>query len=318
MPAVRPGTQGAIITGWGTAVPDEVVTNHDLAKRMDTSDEWIRTRTGIEQRYRGGTTAGLSVTSATQALEHAGIAPGDIDGLILATATPDKQWGTAALIQDQLGLTCGALDVNAACSGFAYGLVSAHGWIAMGAQKVLLIGTDTLHRIVDQNDRTVAPLFGNASGAVVLEAVDGPGQMVSWNLGADGSLLPILECEVGGLAKMEGKEVFRRAVRLMVDSANASLADAGMTIDDIALVIPHQANIRIIEAACQRLGAPMDRTAVVIERYGNTSSASIPLTLADALDNGRINDGDHILLVGFGGGMTTASCVLKWGGKHHE
>ena len=314
MPAVREGAKGAVISGWGTALPEKVLTNDELAATMDTSDEWIRARTGIESRHVGGTTIGLSVESGRQALEMSGLDPARIDGLILATTTPDKQWGNAAAVQNELGLRCGAFDVNAACSGFVYGLVTAHGLIATGADRVMVIGTDSLSRITDWSDRATAPLFGDGSGAVVLESVDGAGQLLGWDLDADGSALPLLQADVGGFIQMEGKEVFRRAVRIMVDSAEKSMAHAGVTKDDIKLVVPHQANIRIIQAACDRLGVPIERAAVVIQRTGNTSSASIPLALADALDGGRVEQGDLVLLVGFGGGMTAASCVLRWGG----
>ncbi|HZI44128.1 MAG TPA: beta-ketoacyl-ACP synthase III [Ilumatobacter sp.] len=314
MPAIRPGTKGGVISGWGTSLPEKVLTNHELAEMMDTSDEWIVTRTGIHERRIGGTTIGLSVESGRQALEMAGLDPARVDGLVLATTTPDKQWGNAAAVQNELGLRCGAFDVNAACSGFVYGVVCGHGLIAMGADRVLVIGTDTLSRITDWDDRGTAPLFADGSGAVVIESVDGPGQLLGWDLDADGSLLSILQAEVGGFIRMEGKEVFRRAVRIMVDSAEKSMAHAGISADDVALIVPHQANIRIIDAACQRLGIPMDRAAVVLDRTGNTSSASIPLALADALDGGRVANGDLVLFVGFGGGMTAASCVLRWGG----
>jgi 3-oxoacyl-[acyl-carrier-protein] synthase-3 len=314
MPAVRTGATGAVISGWGTALPEKVITNDELAATMDTSDEWIRARTGIRERRVGGTTVGLSVDAARQALDMAGLDPDRIDALVLATTTPDKQWGTSAAIQHELELRCGAFDINAACSGFVYGLVTAHGLIATGADRVLVVGTDTLSRITDWDDRATAPLFADGSGAVVIESVDGPGQLLGWDLDADGSALPILHAEVGGTIQMEGKEVFRRAVRIMVDSAEKSMAHAGVTGDDIALVVPHQANIRIIQAACERLGVPLDRASVVIHRTGNTSSASIPLALADALDSGKVARGDLVLLVGFGGGMTAASCVLRWGG----
>ena len=314
MPAIRAGAYGAVISGWGTALPEKVLTNDELAATMDTTDEWIRSRTGIQQRHVGGTTIGLSVEAGRQALEMSGLDPSRIDALVLATTTPDKQWGTAAAVQNELGLRCGAFDVNAACTGFMYGLVTAHGLIAMGADRVLVIGTDSLSRITDYSDRATAPLFGDGSGAVVLESVEGNGQLLGWDLDADGSALPLLQAEIGGFIEMEGKEVFRRAVRLMVDSAEKSMAHAGVTIDDIKLVVPHQANIRIIQAACDRLGIPIDRASIVIEHTGNTSSATIPLALADALDRGKVEHGDLLLLVGFGGGMTAASCVLRWGG----
>ncbi len=314
MPALPSGVRGAVITGWGTALPPKILTNKDLEQMMDTSDEWIVERTGIRQRHVGGTTIGLSIESGRAALDMSGVDLAEIDALILASTTPDTQWGTAAAVQNELGLRCGALDVNAACSGFMYGLVTAHGMIAMGARKVLLIGTDCLSRIVDWEDRNTAILFGDGSGAVVLEAVEGPGQLLAWDLDADGSLGRLLWADVGGFIHMEGKEVFRRAVRIMADSATKSLNHAGLTADDIALVVPHQANTRIIQAACDRLGIEIARAVMVLDRTGNTSSASVPLALAEALDTGRVKEGDLILLVGFGGGMTAASAVLRWGG----
>jgi 3-oxoacyl-[acyl-carrier-protein] synthase-3 len=221
---------------------------------------------------------------------------------------------SAPTVQKNLGLSCGAIDVNAACSGFVYGLAMAHGLITMGAEKILVIGTDTLARITDWEDRNTAVLFADGSGSVVLERVDGPGQLLGWDLDADGSAERFLYAELGGCLKMDGREVFRRAVRIMVDSGEKAMAHAGVTADDIALVVPHQANIRIIEAACQRLGIPLERAAINIDRTGNTSAASIPLALAEALDQGRVADGDLVLLVGFGAGMTAASAVLRWTG----
>ena len=317
MPAIPPGVAGAVITGWGTALPPKVLTNHDLAGMIDTSDEWIRERTGIESRHVGGSTAGLSVEAGRKAIEMAGVPLEDIDALVLATTTPDRTVpATSATVQIELGLRCGAFDVNAACSGFTYGLVVGHGLIGMGANKVLVIGTDTLSRITDWDDRGTAILFADGSGAVVLERVEGGGQLLAWDIDADGAAERFLYADVGGYIHMDGREVFRRAVRIMVDSAQKSLALAGMTADDIALVVPHQANIRIIDAACQRLGIPMERTATVLQHTGNTSSASIPLALADALDAGRVHDGDNLLLVGFGAGMTAASAILRWGQGH--
>jgi 3-oxoacyl-[acyl-carrier-protein] synthase III len=303
-----------VITGWGAALGPKTLTNKDLEQMVETSDEWIVERTGIRERHVGGTTVGLSTESGRAALDMSGVDLAEIDALVLATTTPDTQWGTAATVQNELGLRCGAFDVNAACSGFVYGLVTAHGMIAMGARKVLLIGTDSLSRIVDWEDRNTAVLFGDGSGAVVLEAVEGPGQLLAWDLDADGSLGRLLWAEVGGFIHMEGKEVFRRAVRIMVDSATKSMNHAGITADDITLVVPHQANVRIIQAACDRLGIEIERAVMVLDRTGNTSSASVPLALADALDTGRVKEGDLLLLVGFGGGMTAASAVLRWGG----
>ncbi len=319
MPKVPNGIRGAVITGWGTALPDRVVTNHDLALTMDTTHDWIVDRTGIQERRIGGTTTGLSVESGRHALEMSGIDPAEIDLLILATTTPDRAVpATSATVQHKLGLSCGAFDLNAACSGWVYGLVAAHGFIAAGASKILLIGTDALARITDWTDRNTAILFADGSGAAVIEAVDGPGQLLGWDLHSDGSAEEALYCEHGGLLQMEGKEVFRRAVRIMVDSATKSMAHADVTADDIALVVPHQANLRIISASCERLGIGLDRASIVLDRTGNTSAASVPLALADALDAGRVTDGDLVLFVGFGAGMTSASAVVRWNQAAHE
>jgi len=313
MPAIPVGVRGGVITGWGTSLPDRIITNHDLEKTMDTDHDWIVERTGISERHVGGTTAGLSIESGRQALEMSGVDPADIDILILATTTPDRLVpATSATVQNALGLSCGAFDVNAACSGWVYGLVVAHGFIATGAEKILLIGTDTLARITDWTDRNTAILFADGSGAAVIEAVDGPGQLLGWDLDTDGSAESALYCEVDGKLQMEGREVFRRAVRIMVDSATKSLDHAGVTADDIALVVPHQANIRIISASCERLGIGLDRASIVLDHTGNTSAASVPLALAAALDAGRVSDGDLVLFVGFGAGMTSASAVVRW------
>ncbi len=315
MPAIPHGVRGAVITGWGTALPPKVLTNHDLEAMFETDHDWIVDRTGIHQRHVGGTTTDLSVESGRKAIEMSGVDPNEIDTLILATTTPDRVVPASAPgIASELGLRCGALDVNAACSGFMYALVLGHGLIGVGAKKILCIGTDTLARITDWTDRNTAILFADGSGAVVLEACEGPGQLLGWDLDAEGAAERFLYSDIGGFIQMEGKEVFRRAVRIMVDSATKSMAAAGVTADDITMVVPHQANIRIIEAACQRLGLPMEKCAVVLDRTGNTSSASIPLALADGLDANRVQQGDLVLLVGFGAGMTAASAVLRWGG----
>jgi 3-oxoacyl-[acyl-carrier-protein] synthase-3 len=241
MPAVRQGVRGAVITGWGTALPPKTLTNHDLEQFLDTTDEWIVERTGIRERHVGGTTAGLSIEAGRSALAMAGLQPDDIDALVLATTTPDRTVpATSSTVQVELGLSCGAFDINAACSGWVYALVNAHGLIAMGAEKVLLIGTDSLSRITDWDDRNTAILFADGSGAAVLEAVDGPGQLLAWDLDADGSAERLLYAEVGGYLHMDGKEVFRRAVRIMVDSATKSIEHAGIDVDDIALVVPHR------------------------------------------------------------------------------
>lgn len=315
MPKVPAGVRGGIITGWGTALPPKVLTNHDLEQMFDTSHEWIVERTGIHERHVGGTTTDLSVESGRKALEMSGVDPATIDALVLATTTPDRTVPASSPgVANELGLRCGAFDINAACSGFMYGLVMAHGLIAMGARNILCIGTDTLARITDWTDRNTAILFADGSGAVVIEARDGAGQLIGWDLDADGSAERFLYSEIGGFIQMEGKEVFRRAVRIMVDSATKSMAHAGVNASEIALVVPHQANIRIIQAACERLGIAEEKRATVLHNTGNTSSASVPLALCDALDAGRVQPGDLVLLVGFGAGMTAASAVLRWGG----
>jgi 3-oxoacyl-[acyl-carrier-protein] synthase-3 len=297
------------------AVPDKVVTNQDLSARMDTNDAWIQERTGIRERRIGGTTSGLAIEAGLAALERAGRRPDEIDAVILATTTPDQIVpGTSATVQDALGIRAGAFDVNAACTGFVYAMVVAHGLLAVGAERLLVIGSDTLSRITDWDERGVAILVGDGAGGVVLEAVDGPGQLLSWNLGADGSLRHLLYCDHGGNLVMNGKEIFRKAVTMVIESAQKAVDEAGLTIDDIDLLVPHQANLRIISAACQRLGIPEEKAVVVIDRYGNTSSASVPLALVDALDTGRLQKGDNVLMTGFGGGMTWASAVLRWGG----
>ena len=312
-----PGSpRNAQIIGWGTALPDKVLHNRDLEQMMDTSHEWIVERTGIHERRVGGSTAGLSVISGRQALQRAGVDPASIDVLILATTTPDRTVpATSASVQTELGLRCGAMDVNAACSGFVYGLVVAHGMIAMGAERVLLIGTDTLSRITDWTDRNTAILFADGSGAAVIEASDAPdgGRLLGWHLDADGTAEPYLYCDVGGTIHMDGKEVFRRAVRIMVESGRQTLAQAGVDPADVALVVPHQANIRIIQAACERLGIPLERAATVLHYTGNSSAASIPLALGEALNTKRVRPGDLVLLCGFGAGMTAASVLLRWG-----
>jgi 3-oxoacyl-[acyl-carrier-protein] synthase III len=305
--------RGAVVTGWGTALPERRITNADFESRLDTTDEWITERTGMKVRYHGGSTAGLAIEAGRRAMEMAGVTGADVDYVLLCTTTPD--WhvpASAARVQESLGISGGASDLNAACSGFVYGLVHAHALIAMGLRRVLLIGSETLSRITDQEDRNTAILFADGAGAMVIEAVDGPGQLLSFDMGNDGTAIELLYCDIGDHLKMVGKEVFRRAVTVMVDSARRSMEQAGVTAEDIALVVPHQANIRIIEAAASRLGLSMESVAVSIHRYGNTSSASIPLALVDAIDEGRVRAGDLVLLVGFGAGMSWASAVLRW------
>jgi 3-oxoacyl-[acyl-carrier-protein] synthase-3 len=304
---------GAVITGWGTALPDTVVTNADLEARLDTTDEWIVTRSGIRERRIGGTVSSLAIDAGRRALERAGLAPAQVDLLVLATCTPDLAVpATSAAVHYALGLSGGAFDVNAACSGFVYALVATHGVVSGGAaRRALLIGADCVSLLTDPDDRATAVLFADGAGAVVLEASDTDG-LLAVDLGVDGSAHDLLTCPHGGYMAMEGKEVFRRAVRVTVESAVNALERAKLTPDDMALFVPHQANLRIIEAAATRLGIPMERVAVVVDRTGNTSSASIPLALADAADTGRLRAGDHVLMSGFGAGMAWASTVIRW------
>ncbi|HMK99947.1 MAG TPA: beta-ketoacyl-ACP synthase III [Acidimicrobiales bacterium] len=307
--------QGAHITGWGKALPEKIVTNDDLSVRLDTSDQWITERTGIKQRYIGGTTSQLAIDAGRRALDRAGREGPDIDMLMLATTTPDATVpATSATVQDALGIAGGAFDLNAACSGFVYSLVVAHSLVLAGAKRLLLVGAETLSRITDWDDRAMAVLVGDGAGAVVIEATEGPGELLGWDMGADGSLRHLLKCDLGGYLFMNGKEIFRHAVRAVVESSLGALSRARLSPADVDLFVPHQANARIIAAAGQRLDIPEERWVITIDRYGNTSSASIPLALCDAIEDGRLHQGDTVLLSGFGGGMTWASAVLRWGG----
>ncbi|HJM27875.1 MAG: beta-ketoacyl-ACP synthase III [Acidimicrobiales bacterium] len=312
--SIRTGNSEGKITGWGMALGPETITNDDLASRMDTSNEWILERTGISERRIGGTTAGLAVEAGQTALEMAGCNAKDIDLLILATTTPDDQIpATSGMVQHQLGLQCGAMDINAACSGFVYSLVTGFGFLKLGYKKILIIGSETLSRFTDWEDRSTAILFGDGAGAVVIEAQEGDGYLRGWDLNCEGSLRDILYAEVGGTIVMAGKEVFRKAVLAMTESAKSSMTAAGLSPSDISYVIPHQANIRIIESSMKRLGIAKDRAVSVLHKTGNNSSASIPIALFEALNDGRIKSGDILLLVGFGAGMTSASAVVQWG-----
>jgi 3-oxoacyl-[acyl-carrier-protein] synthase III len=307
--------RGIVVRSCGIAVPDKILTNDDLAARLDTNDAWITERTGIRERRIGGTTSSLAAEAGAQALERAGLKGSDVDVLVLATTTADAMApATASTVQELLGMgSAGAFDLNAGCSGFMYGLVVSAGLVATGANRVLLIGADTLSRITDWDDRSIAILVGDGAGAVVIDAVEGAGNLLSHNLNSDGSLRHLLYCDHGGYLWMDGPEIFRKAVRVVIESAERALADAHVGVDEIKMLVPHQANLRIIQAACQRLGIPEERTAIVIDRYGNTSSASIPLALNDAIEGGRVDDGDLLLLSGFGAGMSWASAVLRWG-----
>jgi 3-oxoacyl-[acyl-carrier-protein] synthase-3 len=322
--------RGCVITGWGTALPPTVVTNTDLVSMLDTSDEWIVERSGVRTRRAAtgpfvspapdahppgglGTTATLAIEAGREALESAGARPAEIDFLLLCTTTPDQVMpGTSSVVAGALGITGGAVDLNAACAGFTYGLITAAGMLSTGAGKVLLIGAETMTRTLNWQDRTNAFLFGDGAGAMVLEAVSGPGSLLGWDAGVDGTLVNLLYVDHGAGMIMRGQEVFRRAVRAAVDSANAALDLAKVEAADVALFVPHQANQRIMEAIADRLGISHNRIASVIERTGNTSSASIPLALVDAIGHGRLHAGDHVLFVGFGAGMTWASVVWRW------
>jgi len=303
----------ARITGWGTALPEKIVTNVDLEATLDTSDEWIVERTGIRERRIGGTTTGLGIDAAREAMDRAGVDGSEVDLVLLCTSTPDEAMpATASAIQQALGVTGGAMDLNAACSGFVYGLVAADGFLRAGLDRVLLVGAETMSRIVDWDDRGTAILFGDGAAAVVIERGEGPGRVLGFDLGSDGSLRHILHADIGGTIEMDGPEVFRRAVRVMVDSATRAMEHAGVTVEDLALFVPHQANIRIIDAATRRLGIPDELTATNLASVGNTSAASIPLVLAEAADADRLRPGDLVLVVGFGAGMSWASAVIEW------
>lgn len=303
----------AVVAGLGTALPERVVTNADFAARLDTTDEWIIERTGIRERRMGGSTADLATAAGQAALDDAGLSAADVQLLVLCTETPDQIMpATSADVAGRLGVTCGAMDINAACAGFVYGIVTASALIETGVDRLLLVGADTMSRITDQNDRNTAILFADGAGAFALTADLGAPAVVGWDAGTDGSLLGLLNCDLTGKIVMEGRAVFQKAVRVVVDSGRAALERAKLTADDIALFVPHQANLRIVQAAAQRLGIAMDRCATVLDRTGNTSAASIPLGIADALGRGRLASGDHVLLSGFGAGMTWASAVWRW------
>lgn len=323
----------ARITGTGSFAPAKVVTNFDLEKTLDTNDEWIRTRTGIVERHlvvEGENTSDLATKAAERALEMAGVAPTDLDLIIVGTITGDYPWpATACIVQSNLGATnAGAFDLSAACSGFLYALAMGCDRIAAGnARKVLVIGAEVFSRIVDWTDRNTCVLFGDGAGAVVLEACEGDHGVLSTHLYADGSQLELLyqpgfgtriPPSAEGIArgehfvKMQGNEVFKVAVRSMAEVAKIALDANGMTNEDIDLFIPHQANIRILDAASKRIGLRDDQVYVNVDRYGNTSAATIPIALDEVNRAGRLKDGDILLLDAFGGGFTWASALIRW------
>jgi len=322
----------ASIRSTGIALPEQRLTNAELERRVDTSDTWIMERTGIRERRIANdddTTASLAIAAGADAIKRAGLTPDDIDLLVVATATPEQPLPhTGAFVGDGLGLRCGSFDLAAGCAGFVYALITGAALLAAGNDHVLVIGAETMSRVVDPNDRGTCILFGDGAGAVVLGAstTDDDG-LLAWDLGFEPSTIGLLEVPAGGsrlpstretldagsqYLRMAGTEVFRRAVRAVVDSAAATLDRAGLSVDDIAWFVPHQANLRIIEAAGQRLGIAPERTVVNVDRYGNTSAASIPLALHEASADGRIQPGELVLLSGFGAGMTWASALLRW------
>jgi 3-oxoacyl-[acyl-carrier-protein] synthase-3 len=289
------------------------VHNDQLASDFGISSEWILERSGILERRAGGSTAGLAAEACGAALQRAGCAPADVDMLVLATMTPDRTCpATATAVQESLGLRCAAFDLNAACSGFLYGLAVASGFLAMGSRRVLVVGAETMRRITSREDRNTAILFGDGAGAVLLEACDGDGDLLGWSLHSDGSQGDLVHAEFGGTMRMNGQETFRVAVRLMVEAARESLEAGGYSADEVALLVPHQANLRIIDAVAARMGVPMERVATTIRHTGNTSAASIPIALADAADSDHLQRGDLVLLVGFGAGLTSGSLLLRW------
>ena len=320
------------VVGWGTAVPDGRCTNADLEARVDTNDAWIVERTGIRERRIAGpdeTAATLGTAAGAEAIKRAGLTPTDIDLLIVATASPDQLLPhTGAFVGEALGLQCGSFDLSAACAGFVYELVVGASMLHAGYEHVLLVGSETLSRITDPEDRGTVILFGDGAAAAVLaRSTDAPG-LLAWDLGCDGSAAGLIGIPAGGgreptsvdtiaarghYMKMQGQEVFRRAVRAIVESSTVTLERAGVAVSDVAWFVPHQANLRIIEAAAKRLGFEPERTITNIERYGNTSSASIPLALFEAVEDGRVRDGDLVLCSGVGAGLTWGSALLRWG-----
>ncbi|PFN70876.1 beta-ketoacyl-ACP synthase III [Bacillus cereus] len=305
------------ILGIGRYVPEKVVTNHDLEKIMDTSDEWIRTRTGIaERRIADDTidTSYMAVEAAKKALEDAGVSGEDIDLILVATVTPDRAFpAVACVIQETIGAKhAAAMDVGAACAGFMYGMITAQQFIKTGTYKnVLVVGSDKLSKIVDWNDRNTAVLFGDGAGAIVMGAVSEGRGVLSFELGADGSGGKHLYQDE--YVMMNGREVFKFAVRQLGESCLRVLDKAGLTKEDVDFLVPHQANIRIMESARERLNLPQEKMSMTIEKFGNTSASSIPIAMVEELQNGRIQDGDLIILVGFGGGLTWGAVALRWG-----
>ena len=320
----------AEITGWGKCMPPNVLSNHDLEQLVDTTDEWISSRTGIKERRISHVEASeLAAVAGQRALAAAGKKSEDVDLILVATCTGDSIIpSTASVVQKQMGAwNAAAMDLNAACTGFVYGLVVGASMIRGGPyETVLIIGTEKLHHLLNFTDRNTCVLFGDGAGAVVLEASEDDVGMLASNLGMDGSAGHILQVPVDGTQGdrgpvdpalcgigIKGQEIFKRAVTKMAESSALSLAEAGLDVDDVDLLVPHQANVRILDATARRLGLDEAKVFVNIQSYGNTSAATVPVALAEALEQGRINPGDTILFAAFGGGLTWGSAVMKWG-----
>jgi 3-oxoacyl-[acyl-carrier-protein] synthase-3 len=314
------------ITGLGVHVPERVVTNHDLAKLVDTSDEWIVARTGIrERRFAADDEAltDIALPAARAALEQAGVEPRSIDLVLCATVTPDMMFPTSsALLADELGMPdAAAYDLLAGCTGFVYAVAQAYAMLASGlSQRALVVGGDVLSKILDFHDRSTLILFGDGAGAIVMEPV-GEGGFLGFELGADGGGGDSLWLPGSGsrhfddpdaFIKMNGREVFKFATRVLVSSAQKLLDELGMTVEDVDVYIPHQANIRIIDHAARKLGIPPEKVVVNVERYGNTSSGSIPIALAEAIEDGRVQRGSRVLMTGMGAGLTWGSSLIEW------
>ena len=305
------------LIGMGKYVPPAILTNADLEKRMDTSDEWIRTMTGIEERHIADesiSTSDMAYNAAVDAINNAGIKPDEIGLILVATVTPDQPFpSVAAMIQDRLGAkNAAAMDVSAACAGFMYGVVTAKHFVEAGTYDyVLVVGVEKLSKITDWEDRNTAVLFGDGAGAAVVSKVSEGRGILSFELGADGSGGKHLYQDK--YLHMNGREVFKFAVRQMGESAENVIHKAGLTKEDVDFLVPHQANIRIMESSRERLGLPVEKMSKTIHKYGNTSAASIPISLVDDLAEGNVKEDDVIVLVGFGGGLTWGALCMKWG-----
>ena len=305
------------IVGMGRYLPEKILTNHDLEKMMDTSDQWIRTMTGIEERRIAAddeTTSDMAFAAAQKAIQDAGITPKDIDLILVATVTPDSPFPSVACrIQERLGATkAAAMDISAACAGFMYGIITGKQFIESQAYKyVLVVGVEKLSKITDWNDRNTAVLFGDGAGAAIIGPVSENRGILSFELGADGTGSKHLYQDEYII--MNGREVFKFAVRQMGESCINVLEKAGLTKEDVDFLIPHQANIRIMEASRQRLELPIEKMSKTVNKYGNTSAASIPISLIEDVEAGRVKDDDLIVMVGFGGGLTWGAIAMRWG-----